>query len=255
MNILELTEWLNRRLEIDKFAGKDPSLNGLQVECSGKPLKKAAFAVDACLETMKRAVSCNADVLIVHHGLFWGEPLALKGTHYKRIKTLFDSDTALYAAHIPLDANPETGHNACISKAIGLAEETLEPFGEWRGMTIGFKGRFRREETLDTILSKLFPGGENPAHILPFGPEKIKTAGVISGGAGGDLEQAIEAGLDLFITGEIGHEQYHEAMENGISVIAGGHYQTEVFGLKALAAELARETGLETFFIEVPTGL
>lgn len=255
MNIQELTEWLNQRLEVGKFSEKDPSLNGLQVSCSGKTIKKAAFAVDACLETMRRASSCGADVLIVHHGLFWGEPLALTGSHYTRIKTLFDSDTALYAVHIPLDANPEIGHNACISRMIGLKKESLKPFGEWRGMTIGFCGEFEQEETLDSVLSKLFPKGEKAAHILPFGPEKIKTAGIISGGGGSDLLQAVEKGLDLFITGEIGHEQYHEALENGISVIAGGHYQTEVFGLKALAAEMGRETGVETFFIEVPTGL
>lgn len=255
MNISELSHWLNRRLDIDTYAGMDPSLNGLQVSRSDKTIAKAAFAVDACFESIQRAAVRGADVLIVHHGLFWGKPLAITDAHYKRVKALLDSDTALYAAHIPLDAHPEIGHNACISKAIGLKKDSLRPFGEWRGMTIGFCGEFAGEETLDTVCANLFPGGETPAHILPFGAEKIKTAGVISGGGGGDLNQAIDAGLDLFITGEIGHEQYHEAQEHRISVIAGGHYHTETFGLKALAAELGRETGIETFFIEVPTGL
>ncbi len=254
MNTLEFTSWLDKRLELEAYS-KDISLNGLQVSASEKEIKKAAFAVDACLESIRRAAQSGADILIVHHGFFWGAPLAITGAHYKRVKALLGADIALYAAHIPLDANPEIGHNACIARVIGLEPSSIKPFGEWRGMVIGAMGSFPQEETLDSVIAKLFPNGENAAHILPFGPQKIKTAGIVSGGGGSDLAQAIDAGLDLFITGEIGHEQYHAALEAGISVIAGGHYQTEVFGLKALAKEIAINFNIETFFIDVPTGL
>ena len=255
MNALELAARLDARLNTADYRAKDISLNGLQVAASGKPVRKAAFAVDACMESIRRAAAANADILIVHHGLFWGAPIAIAGAHYKRAKALLDADMALYASHIPLDAHPEIGHNACIARAIGLEPSSIKPFGEWRGMVIGRMGSFPQEETLDSILAKLFASGEKPAHILPFGPKAVRAAGIVSGGGGGDLAQAIDAGLDLFITGEIGHEQYHAALEAGISVIAGGHYQTETFGLKALAKELAQQTGIETFFVDVPTGL
>ena len=255
MNALELAALLDERLKTEDFRSKDISLNGLQVAASGKPVRKAAFAVDACLESIRRAAAAGADALVVHHGLFWGAPIAITGAHYKRVKALLDADMALYAAHIPPDAHPEIGHNACIARAIGLEPSSIKPFGEWRGMVIGAQGRFAQEETLDSVLARLFANGEKAAHILPFGPNAIRAAGIVSGGGGGDLAQAIDAGLDLFITGEIGHEQYHAALEAGISVIAGGHYQTEVFGLKALAKELAQNTGIETFFVDVPTGL
>ena len=255
MNTLELAARLDARLNTASFQAKDISLNGLQVGASEKAVAKAAFAVDACAESIRRAAAAGADVLIVHHGLFWGAPLAITGAHYKRVKALLDADMALYAAHIPLDAHPEIGHNACIARAIGLEPDSIKPFGEWRGMAIGTQGRFAQEETLDAVLARLFINGEKPAHILPFGPQKVRTVGIVSGGGGGELSQAIDAGLDLFITGEIGHEQYHAALEAGISVIAGGHYQTETFGLKALAKELAQQTGIETFFVDAPTGL
>ena len=255
MNVSELSAWLNRRLETGKYAGKDPSWNGLQAGDARAPVQTAAFAVDACLESIRRAAEAGADILIVHHGFFWGEPVPLTGSHYGRVKTLFDAGIALYAAHIPLDAHPEIGHNACIARAVGLTPESLRPFGEWRGMTIGLCGDFPEEENLDRVLAKLFPDGAQPAHILPFGPEKTRSAGIVSGGGGSDLEQAVKAGLDLFITGEIGHEQYHLALESGISVIAGGHYQTETFGLKALEREIAAELNLRTVFLDVPTGL
>ena len=255
MKIAEFAAWLDKRLEVEAYRGKDISLNGLQAAASEKSVKKAAFAVDACMESIRRAADAGADILIVHHGFFWGAPLAITGAHYSRVKALLDADMALYAAHIPLDAHPEIGHNACIARAIGLEPSSIKPFGEWRGMVIGRMGSFPQEETLDSVLARLFANGEKPAHVLPFGPQNLRTAGIVSGGGGSDLAQAIAAGLDLFITGEIGHEQYHAALEAGISVIAGGHYQTEVFGLNALAKEIAQQTGIETFFVDVPTGL
>jgi dinuclear metal center YbgI/SA1388 family protein len=252
MTASEIEKWCDDLLHPELFPG-DPSMNGLQVDNGGSAVVRVAFAVDACQETIERAAQAGAGMLFVHHGLFWGEPLALAGPHYRRIKKLLDSNMALCAYHLPLDAHAEVGNNAGLASRIGLSN--LAPFGEWRGSAIGFKGEFADPVSLDVVLSRLFPDGKRPAHVLPFGPKEIRTAAVVSGGASDEVHQAIEQGLDLYITGEIEHEAYHPALENRISVIAAGHYQTETVGIRLVAERLARETSIETVFLDVPTGL
>lgn len=253
MKSSELDAWFRALLNLDSYSASDPSLNGLQVDNDGSEISRVAFAVDACLETVERAALAGAGMLFVHHGLFWGDSMPVTGTHYRRIKTLLDKNMALYAAHLPLDAHPEVGNNSGIANRIGL--KNLVPFGEWRGAIIGFKGDFGEPVSLDTVLSRLFPDGKKCAHVLPFGPKEIRTAAIVSGGASDEVHQAIEQGMDLYITGEIEHEAYHPALENRISVIAGGHYQTETVGVRLVAERLGRETGIDTVFIDVPTGL
>lgn len=249
----ELERWFSALLGPAGFEGNDPSLNGLQVDNDGSDIARVAFAVDACQETIERAARAGAGMLFVHHGLFWSEPERLTGRMYRRIKTLMTSNLALYASHLPLDAHGECGNNAGLARRLGL--ENLVPFGHWRGVSIGFRGEFPAPVSLDEAIARLFPDGQRCAHVLPFGPKDIRTAGVISGGASDEVHQAIELGLDLYVTGEIGHEIYHPALESGISVIAGGHYQTETVGVRLVAERLARETGIDTVFIDVPTGL
>ncbi|ULQ58975.1 Nif3-like dinuclear metal center hexameric protein [Brucepastera parasyntrophica] len=253
MTSAELEKWFNNLLNPGHFAAADPSKNGLQVDNSGKDINRVAFAVDACFETMERAEQAGAGMLFVHHGLFWRDPLCITGSHYKRIKKLLDADMALYASHLPLDAHPECGNNSGLVRRLGL--ENIELFGEYHGMLIGFRGTLPGPAKLGEITSRLFVNGQKPLHVLPFGPETVRTAGIISGGAGEDVVQAIEEGLDLFITGEISHEIYHTALENRINVIAGGHYQTETVGPGLVAERLGQETGIDTLFIDVPTGL
>ncbi len=253
MTTVELDRWFKALLGPDAFLASDPSLNGLQVDNDGADVCRVAFAVDACEETILRAAELGAGMLFVHHGLFWKAPLALRGSHYRRIKALLDSNLSLYASHLPLDAHPEVGNNAGIARAIGLGD--LKPFGEWRGAVIGFRGELSESLGIDEILSRLFPDGRQPAHILPFGPKKIRSVGIVSGGASDEVHEAIALGLDLYVTGEFEHEAYHPAMEAGINVIAGGHYQTETFGVRLVAERLARETGIDAVFVDVPTGL
>ncbi len=253
MTTRELERWFSATLSPEKYEAADPSQNGIQVENDGGEARVVAFAVDACLETVERAIQAGAGMLFVHHGLFWGRSEPLRGRHYRVVKRLIEGNLALYASHLPLDAHPELGNNAGLANRLGL--EDLEPFGEWHGMALGFRGRFLEPLSLDTVISRLFPDGKKPLHVLPFGPEKIRTLGVVSGGAADEVSEAIALGLDCYVTGEIGHEQYHPAMENRISVVAGGHYQTETVGPKLVAERLARETGIETVFIDVPTGL
>jgi dinuclear metal center YbgI/SA1388 family protein len=253
MKLTELDAWFRSFLDMEEFRRADPSSNGVQVENSGADIQKVAFAVDACQETIERAAAAGAGMLFVHHGLFWGHPLTVTGSHYRRIASLLRHDMALYACHLPLDANNPYGNNFGLGEQIGLT--SLEPFGEWRHAVIGVKGQFIQSVTIDEVIRRLFPDGTKPLTVLPFGPAAVKTAGIISGGGGDEAEQAIEQRLDLYITGEISHEVYHMALENGITVIAGGHYRTETIGVRRIAEKLSGETGIETLFIDLPTGM
>lgn len=255
MTLRELDEYFRSFLNLEQYSG-DPSLNGIQVENrdpAGKEITKVAFAVDACQETIQRAATAGAGLLFVHHGFFWGQCQTITGAHGKRIRTLFDHDMALYACHIPLDAHALVGNNYGLAQRLEL--QSLESFGNWHGMTIGVGGTLEKPLPVAEVVKKLFPAGEQPLHVLPFGPDVINRVAIVSGGAARELSQAIEQGYDAFITGEIGHEQYHQALEAGITVIAGGHYQTETVGVSLVMEKLAKEKGIETVFIQVPTGL
>ncbi len=249
----DLDLWFTHLLHPEQFAAADPSQNGIQVDNDGADITRVAFAVDACQSTIERAVRAGAGMLFVHHGLFWGAPLRIKGIMHTRIKTLIDSNLALYASHLPLDAHSDAGNNSGLAARLGLMN--VVPFGEWHDCCIGYRGETAGETSLDEILVRLFPDGKKPLHMLPFGPKNIRTVGIISGGASDELSQAIDLGLDLYITGEITHQEYHLALENKIHVIAGGHYQTETVGVRLVSERLGRETGIDTVFIDVPTGL
>lgn len=226
----------------------DRAINGIQVAMSPRPLARVAFAVDAALETMKRAAAWRADVLFVHHGLFWGVERPVTDTHFLRVKALIEADMALYAMHLPLDLHPELGNNALIASALSLTER--RPFGEYKGTFIGVAGRLERPRSLAQLSAELgFPG------MLPFGRELVGTVGIVSGNAPLLSLQAAEQGLDCYVTGEIGHEQYHECLERGLNVLFGGHYRTEVYGVRGVAELVAREMGLETTFVDVATGM
>lgn len=253
MKANELASYLDNALDSDCFASNDPSRNGLQVDGDGRELSRVAFAVDACVETIERAAAAGADMLVVHHGLFWKDIELVVANHRKRLLALLSTGIALYASHLPLDAHSELGNNAALADRLGIQDR--QRFGQWKGSLIGWKGSLAEPVSLDKALSLVLSSGELPLHVLPFGPERITSVGVVSGGGAAEMYQAIDEGLDLFVTGEIGHEEYHHALENGISVIAAGHYQTETLGVRRLAAHLGSEIGMDTIFIDVPTGL
>ncbi|MDY6396687.1 MAG: Nif3-like dinuclear metal center hexameric protein [Treponema sp.] len=255
MNLNELNRYFNSFLHKEDY-DSDVSLNGIQISNSApneKPITKVAFAVDACEATALKAAEAGAQVLFVHHGLFWGHCETITGTHYKRVAAFIKNDLALIAYHIPLDANEFVGNNFGIAKRIGL--EKVRPFGKWRGMTLGAIGELSQEVKIDELAQKLFPNGEKPSKILPFGKEMIKKVAVISGGAGEDFTQAVKIGADAYITGEVSHEDYHGIEESGINVIAGGHYNTETVGVQLVQKRLEEDKGLQTVFIDIPTGL
>lgn len=250
MNRDELVKYLDEYLKISEI--DDVSNNGLQVE-GGEQVDRIAFAVDACREAFRRAGEAGARMVIAHHGLFWGKPLMVRGPHRERVALLLKSNISLYAAHLPLDVHPQVGNNVQLLRLLGLTPEKQQ-FGEYHGTLLGFMGRFARPVARDEVVKRLEQALDAPMTVLPFGPQAVTTLGVISGGAADMAVQAGEAGADLYLTGEPSHQAYHQIAERGLNVIYGGHYTTETLGLKALAAHLSERFGLETEFLDIPTG-
>ncbi|HWR13143.1 MAG TPA: Nif3-like dinuclear metal center hexameric protein [Rectinemataceae bacterium] len=253
MDISEFDGWCRSLLQIDALAAIDDSLNGVQVGRSSGPIRKVAFAVDACAESIRRAKEAGADLLFVHHGLFWGKPLRVEGYLLERLKALISSDTALYACHLPLDMHPEVGNNAVLANLLSLRDRA--PFGMYHGIAIGVSGRLEKALSLREIISLILPDGTEPKAIIAPGKEKVSTVAIVSGGAPFEAFQAFGKGIDLYVTGEPSHSVYHQLVENRLNFIAAGHYATETWGVKAVAERLAAEKGIETIFIDIPTGL
>lgn len=252
MKLAEFDHWTRKRLEFSETDGIDASLNGIQVGDSETELGKMAFAVDACMDAFRRAEKEDAQVLFVHHGLFWGPAVPLTGVMGERIRFLMKNDISLYACHLPLDKHAELGNNARIVNELGL--DDIEPFGDYKGHKIGFKGQLPEASDLKSIIMRLFGAWESRINVLRFGPSEIRSIGVISGGGTREVSQAIDEGLDLYITGDASHNIYHECREAGINVLFAGHYLTEIFGVKAMAETVAAELGIETVFLDIPTG-
>jgi dinuclear metal center YbgI/SA1388 family protein len=247
----ELITYLDDFLCIDDF--DDTSQNGLQVEGPDE-VTKVAFAVDGCQASFEQAVEEEAQLLIVHHGLFWDKPLRLVGPHFRRVKTLIEGDCGLYGVHLPLDAHPEVGNNAEMARLLGLQD--TDPFGTYHGMDVGIAGVLDPPMDMPTLIGRLVQAvGKPPIRVLDHGPEDAHHVGCVSGGAASLIEQAEEAGLDTYITGETSHTFFHQASERGLNVLFAGHYATETLGVKALARHLEEQFALETIFLEIPTGM
>ncbi|MDR2471151.1 MAG: Nif3-like dinuclear metal center hexameric protein [Treponema sp.] len=248
-----LDAFFRSHLDMEGFADADSSLNGLQADNDGAEIRKIAFAVDACLESFSRCAAAGAGLLFVHHGLFWGAPLALRGPHRGRLQFLLDHNIALYAAHLPLDQHPRLGNNAALAELLGI--EDPEPFGLYHGKKIGYKGKLKRPLSVDEAARAIDYLGREPLGVYPFGKELNETCAVISGGASREALEALDEGVDLYVTGEIGHSVYHPALEGRLNMIAGGHYATEIWGVRRIMEAAAVELNIDTEFIDIPTGL
>ena len=250
MKLDELVRYLDEYLRIAATPDYPGALNGLQVEGT-RPIRRIAAAVDAAQSTVEKAIAGGADLLLVHHGLFWDGNQPLTGRRYRRLKPLLDADVAVYAAHLPLDAHPEVGNNVVLLRALGA--EPLGTFGDFKGLPLGVWGEVDlRREALCARLDELL---RTRVKMVPGGPEHIRRLGVVTGGAGGKVLEAVGAGLDAFVTGEGSHHNFFDAEEGGINLFLGGHYATEVWGVRALAEHLQATFGIEWFFIDHPTGL
>jgi dinuclear metal center YbgI/SA1388 family protein len=246
----ELVGYLDDYLHVKTI--EDDSSNGLQVEGS-EDVIRLAFAVDAGLAAFQGAQAAGAQMLVVHHGLFWGKPILITGIHRRRLGQLFDAGLSLYAVHLPLDFHPEVGNNATLARWLRLDEAA--PFGDYKGQPAGIAGQLPQALSLDRFGEFVEESlGEPLVRVWPFGPATVRRVGIVSGGAAFLIDQAAEAGVDVYLTGEMSHTYYHQARELGLNVVFGGHYATETAGLKALSAHLVERFGLETTFLDLPTG-
>lgn len=251
-NLDKLTGYIDALLEIDKFA-VDASNNGLQVE-GKKDISRVLFSVDASIEIFEIAVEREASMIVVHHGISWGSCLkTITGINAARVGKLFRNRISLYAAHLPLDAHPEIGHNACIANYLELENQMM--FAKFAGNEIGVHGNLAEETECSEIGYRMdgFLGSE---HAIHGENRKVRKIGIIAGDAGSDgVMEASAMGLDCFITGEVKHSAYHIIKEEGITVIELGHYCSEKPGLLALMYELENEFEIKCDFVDIPTGM
>ena len=246
----ELTAYLDDYLGVRGFPDYKGAYNGLQVE-GRSDVRRVAVAVDASLVTIARAVAEGADLMIVHHGLFWGPTAPVTDFYYRRLAQLIKSDVGLYSCHLPLDAHPEVGNNHVLARLLGF--EPAGPFGDYDGVPVGIwcETDIALSELVDRIRHSI---GGSP-HVIATGPETVKRLGIVTGGAGTWIDRAAAFGLDTFLTGEGAHHTYFEAEERRVNLLYAGHYATETVGVRALGDHLEKRFGLETFFVDHPTGL
>jgi len=245
-----IVRYCDRLLRTESFEDWDGAANGLQVENRGAVTRIAA-AVDASLATVQMAIDARADLLLVHHGLFWGRTHPWTGPRYQLLRLLLDHNLAVYSSHLPLDAHPTVGNNAQLCRALGL--KNCKPFFRAKGNWIGFKAH--QVIARDELLRRLGRATGAEPRMIPAGPAICRRIGVVSGGAGDELRQAADEGVDTFVTGEGRHWTYAIAEEIGLNVFYAGHYATETFGVKALAQRLSRRFQVPWVFLDHPTGL
>jgi len=247
-----LTNYIDQLLKIEEY--QDASLNGLQVDSGNQDIDRVAIAVDSGLSIIEQSIAKKANLLIVHHGLFWGQQERLLGAFSKKLELLYKHGCSLYAAHLPLDGNPEVGNGFELGRYLGLRD--LKSFFEYSGQPIGARGTLKELVDVNNFSEKMsvLDGAISPL-ILPFGKEKIKEVGIVTGSGSAAIPAAAAAGIDLLISGEAKHNAYHDAKELGINVAFYGHYATETFGVKALARKLTEEFELSTIFIHEGTGI
>jgi dinuclear metal center YbgI/SA1388 family protein len=237
-------------LRIREVGDWDNALNGLQIENSGQVTRLGA-AVDVSTRVLTEAARRNVDLLIVHHGLFWPGLQPVKNALRRQLQLAFENNIALCSVHLPLDIHSKVGNNAQLVAALGL--KSAQPFLEERGQPVGLKARASMPR--NELIRKLRKALGGPVKVFSFGPSQTRTIGVVTGGAGSEIYRVAQENIDTFITGEAPHWAAVAAQELGMNLLLGGHYATEVFGVKALAAHLSKRFGIPWEFIDCPTGL
>src|SRR6267154_2340649 len=217
MDLIALVSYLDRYLRVAEVPDAPHAVNGLQVANSGT-VSRVAAAVDLCEATVRMAAEQGADLLLVHHGLFWGGLQPLTGRAYRRVAGLMAQNIALYSAHLPLDLHPDVGNNAVLARQLAALTSSAP-------------------------------------RLMAFGPERVRRVGIVTGAAGSMIAQAAAAGLDTFVTGEGPHHTFFDAEELKLNVFYAGHYATETVGVKALAEHLHARFDLPWSFLDHPTGL
>jgi len=250
IDLAAVVSYLDRYLRTSEVPDAPNALNGLQL-ANGGTISRVTAAVDLCDATVQMAAQQGADLLLVHHGLFWGGLQRLTGRAYRRVAGLIRHNIALYSAHLPLDVHPEVGNNAVLAHRLGVARRG--EFGEEYGMRIGVWGEVDIPRAVLAQRLGEVVGGQ--PRLMPFGPERVRRVGIVTGAAGSMIGQAAAQGLDTYITGDGAHHTFFDAEELGLNVFYAGHYATETFGVKALAERLCTEFDLPWTFLDHPTDL
>jgi dinuclear metal center YbgI/SA1388 family protein len=247
--LANLLAYLDELLEPAAFSDYGP--NGLQVP-GPEEVRTVVTGVSASVELFEQAAAHGADLVLVHHGLFWtGAPLALTASAKRRLQLLFEHDMALAAYHLPLDGHPEVGNNALLAEGLGCT--TREPFALHKGMPIGVSGAFDGDGiAADELLARVHELTGREALAFLDGPERVRTIGIVSGAGADYLGDAVAAGHDAFLTGEPAERVMTHAREERIHFIAAGHYATETFGVRRLGELLAEHFEVAQLFIDVP---
>ena len=252
MNLSDLIAHLNTALRVAELPDYANAVNGLQLENRTGTVTKAAAAVDATLPVVRKAIAAGADLLIVHHGMFWSGLQPWTGATFERMRLALENNLAVYSVHLPLDVHPELGNNAQIARALGLTP--TGGFLEYKGMSVGLTSDVAVPlDQLTARFQSILDGAR--VHVCAGGPAITRRVGISSGGSGSEVAAAAKAGVDTFITGEGPHWSYTLAEELGINVLYGGHYATETFGVKALCRHLQEQFDLPWQFVDHPTGL
>jgi dinuclear metal center YbgI/SA1388 family protein len=239
-----------RLLTPEKFTDYEGAVNGLQVE-NRRGVSRIAAAVDASLATATKAVAAGADLLVVHHGLFWAPSHPWTGRRYELLRLLIENNLAVYSMHLPLDSHPRLGNAVGLARALGFAN--LRPFFQEKGQYLGCQTTIRLSR--DELRKRLGLVLGAPPRLLAGGGAQCRRIGICTGGAGSHLKLAAAEGVDTFITGEGPHWTHALAEDCGLNVFYGGHYATETFGVKALTTELSRKYRVPWDFIDHPSGL
>jgi dinuclear metal center YbgI/SA1388 family protein len=249
-SLSDIVSYTEEFLRISEIGDWDNALNGLQIENSGRVTRIGA-AVDVSSRVLTQAATGKLDLLIVHHGLFWPGLQPVRAALRRQLQIAFENNIALYSAHLPLDVHPKVGNNAQLVAELGF--KSVEPFLVEKGQPVGLK--VRTSLSCDEVVRTLRKALGAPVKVFEFGPEKSCVVGVVTGAGGSEIYRVAEQGVDTFITGEAPHWAAVAAEELGMNLLLGGHYATEVFGVKALAAHLSKRFKLPWEFIDCPTGL
>ncbi|HEY4179628.1 MAG TPA: Nif3-like dinuclear metal center hexameric protein [Kofleriaceae bacterium] len=256
VHLREVIGYLDSTLESSKF--RDYAPNGLQVE--GSPdVRTVVTGVSANVELLTKANELGADLVVVHHGLIWGSGLStITGAAARRMKLLLANDVSLAAYHLPLDKHARLGNNTGLADAIALGPDR-GAFGDVKGVALGLSGSWPTPLSRDEAIGRIAGGvlhGAQPRFVFPYGPNTVRRVGLCTGAASDMLEAAAAAGCDLFLTGELAERAGDLAKELQITLVAAGHYATEVFGAQRLAAELSiKFPSLRCEFVPVPSPL
>jgi len=249
-SLFDIVTYTDDFLRIRDVGDWDNALNGLQIENSGRVTRFGA-AVDVSTRVLTEAAKKKVDLLIVHHGLFWSGLQPVRSALRRQLQLAFENNIALYSAHLPLDIHPKVGNNAQLVAALGL--RSAQPFLEEKGQAVGLKVRVSMPRA--ELVRKLRKALNSLVKVFDFGPKQTRSIGIVTGAAGSEIYRVAQENIDTFITGEAPHWAAVAAEELGMNLLLGGHYATEVFGVKALAAHLSKRFKIPCEFIDCPTGL